>query len=57
MLFNCDWIDGRVRNRAIKIDEYGYTVVNLNRLLPGPDKFALGLNVHQVNYVKDPIQH
>lgn len=55
MLFNCDWIDGR--DRAIKIDEYDFTVVNLNCLLPGPNTFALESNVHHVNYVRDPIQH
>lgn len=56
VLFDCDWIDSRVRNRAIKTDEYGFTLVNFKHLLPGPDTFALGSNVHQVFYLQDPIQ-
>lgn len=56
VLFDCDWIDGRVRNRAIKTDEYGFTLVNFKHLLPGPDTFILGSNANQLFYVQDPKQ-
>ncbi|XP_040369498.1 uncharacterized protein LOC112186204 [Rosa chinensis] len=56
VLFDCDWIDGRVRDRYIKTDEYGFVLVNFKHLLPGPDTFTLGSNANQLFYVKDPTQ-
>lgn len=31
VLFKCDWFDVNNRNSGIKVDEYGFTLVNTNR--------------------------
>ncbi|KAL6222915.1 hypothetical protein ACLB2K_006305 [Fragaria x ananassa] len=56
MLFDCDWIDGRVRDRYKKTDEDGFVLVNFKRLLPGPDTYTLAFYVNQLFYVMDPTQ-
>ncbi|XP_050374570.1 uncharacterized protein LOC126792127 [Argentina anserina] len=56
VLFDCDWIDGRVRDRYMKIDEDGFVLVNFKHLLPGPDTYTLASNANQLFYVKDPTQ-
>lgn len=55
ILFDCDWVDSKSPRRpGLKIDEYGFTLVNFGRLLPPPDTFVLGSQVQQVFYVEDP---
>ncbi|XP_074347014.1 uncharacterized protein LOC141685834 [Apium graveolens] len=51
--FLCNWVD---MNRGIKVDELGYTLVNLNR--PGffNDPFVLATHVKQVCYIDDPLE-
>lgn len=50
-IFKCDWVENQ---NGIKIDELGFTLVNLSRLSHKPDKFVLGRQVKQVFYVEDP---
>ncbi|XP_074369112.1 uncharacterized protein LOC141709409 [Apium graveolens] len=52
-LFLYKWVD---MNRGIKVNELGYTLVNLNR--PGffNDPFVLATHVKQVCYIDDPLE-
>lgn len=51
-VFLCDWAD---LDKSIKIDDLGYTLVNLNKLGHFNDPFVLGTDVRQVCYVDDPL--
>lgn len=51
-LFLCQWVENE---RGIKQDEYGFTLVNLNRHGHKRDQFASAAHVKQVFYVEDPI--
>lgn len=53
MIFKCDWIDYRGRERGMKTDEYGFTLVNLDRCV-SDDPFILASQIEQVLYVPDP---
>ena len=53
LLFDCDWADNRVRNRGVKMDEYGFILVNFDRLLPKPDTLILASQAVQFFYVQD----
>ena len=52
-LFLCKWVDF---NRGIKVDELGYTLVNLNRFGSLNDPFVLATHVKQVCYIDDPLE-
>ncbi|XP_062213779.1 uncharacterized protein LOC133914774 [Phragmites australis] len=58
VLFKCDWYDVHHRS-GIKHDEFGFTLVNFNRLIHTGDKiehdpFVFSSQVSQVFYVEDP---
>ena len=50
VLFDCDWVS----NSGKKVDQYGFTLVNFNRLSRTKDKFMLASQAIQVFYVPDP---
>jgi hypothetical protein len=51
-LFLCRWAENE---RGIRQDEFGFTLVNLNRQGHKTDKFTSAGQVKQVFYVEDPI--
>ncbi|KAL6202337.1 hypothetical protein ACLB2K_026045 [Fragaria x ananassa] len=51
-LFKCDWAES---SKGVKVDDLGFTLVNLNRKGHQKDKFAIATSVHQIFYVQDPI--
>ncbi|XP_024195897.1 uncharacterized protein LOC112199069 [Rosa chinensis] len=51
-VFKCDWVENA---KGIKVDEFGFTLVNLNRIGHVSDPFVLGKDVKQVWYVADPL--
>ncbi|KAK1351626.1 hypothetical protein POM88_054085 [Heracleum sosnowskyi] len=51
-LFRCKWVD---MNKGIKVDDLGYTLVNLNRLGYLNDPFVLAKHVRQVCYIDDSL--
>ncbi|XP_062005957.1 uncharacterized protein LOC133723145 [Rosa rugosa] len=50
-VFKYDWVENA---KGIKVDEFGFTMVNLNRIGHVSDPFVLGKDVKQVWYVEDP---
>ncbi|XP_074323263.1 uncharacterized protein LOC141660197 [Apium graveolens] len=52
-LFHCNWVD---MNKGVKVDDLGYTLVNLNKLGYVNDPFVLGKHVKQVCYINDPLE-
>ncbi|XP_074323898.1 uncharacterized protein LOC141660813 [Apium graveolens] len=52
-IFRCNWVD---MNKWVKIDDLGYTVVNLHKLGFLNDPFVLGKHVKQVCYIDDPLE-
>lgn len=55
MLFKCDWVDSG-SPRGMKTDQYGFTLVNFNRLGFRDDPFILASQAMQVFYVADLIE-
>ena len=51
-LFKCDWVQN---NGGVKIDEFGFTLVDLNRLGHKSDPFILASQATQVFYVTDQL--
>ncbi|XP_063949929.1 uncharacterized protein LOC135152766 [Daucus carota subsp. sativus] len=51
-LFRCKWVD---MNKGIKVDDLGYTLVNLKKLGFLNDPFVLAKHVKQVCYIDDPL--
>ena len=51
-LFKCDWVENV---RGIKVDELGFTLVNLNRKRHLNDPFVLASHVKQIFYIEDPL--
>ena len=51
-LFKCDWVQN---NGGVKIDEFGFTLVDLNRLGHKSDPFILASQATQVFYVTDKL--
>ncbi|XP_040361933.1 uncharacterized protein LOC112164156 [Rosa chinensis] len=51
-LFKCDWVENV---RGIKVDELGFTLVNLNRIGHLNDAFVLATHVKQIFYIQDPL--
>lgn len=52
-IFRCNWVD---MNQGVKVDDLGYTIVNLNKLGFVNDPFVLGKHVKQVCYIDDPLE-
>ncbi|PRQ31777.1 hypothetical protein RchiOBHm_Chr5g0039191 [Rosa chinensis] len=42
VLFDCDWVNGRLHRSGIKKDDFGFTMVSFERLLPPPDTLVFG---------------
>lgn len=60
VLFKCDWADVHSQGRGVKTDDFGFTLVNFNRLLfkgheLSDEPFTLASQAKQVFYVQDPI--
>ena len=53
-VFLCDWVKD-VINVGYKIDDFGFTLVNLSRISHTDDPFTLALHAKQVFYVSDQI--
>lgn len=51
-LFKCDWVES---HKGVKVDDLGFTLVNLNRKGHLQDTFVLGRCVEQIFYVEDPV--
>lgn len=49
-VFKCDWVDN---NSGVKVDELGFTLVNLGRIGFKSDQFILGSQAKQVFYIED----
>ncbi|KAL0536819.1 hypothetical protein IC582_025781 [Cucumis melo] len=50
ILFKCDWVDNR---SGVKVDELGFTIVDLKRIGHKSDSFILATQEKQVFYVQD----
>ncbi|XP_074572618.1 uncharacterized protein LOC141829097 [Curcuma longa] len=50
-MFKCDWVEN---NTGIRVDDNGFTLVNLKRMGFKSDPFILGTQAKQVFYVEDP---
>ncbi|KAA0063231.1 uncharacterized protein E6C27_scaffold205G00410 [Cucumis melo var. makuwa] len=50
ILFKCDWVDNR---SGVKVDELGFTIVDLKRIGHKSDSFILTTQAKQVFYVQD----
>ncbi|XP_077250153.1 uncharacterized protein LOC143889727 isoform X1 [Tasmannia lanceolata] len=53
LLFKCDWFDVLTPDRGMKIDEFGYTVVNMARQIYKDEPFVFASQAEQVFYVQD----
>lgn len=51
-IFKCDWVEN---DKGIKIDDLGFTLVNLNRIGHLNDSFVLATDVKQICYIDDPL--
>ena len=49
-LFKCDWVES---TRGVRLDDEGFTIVNLNRKGHLNDTFALGTTVDKIFYIDD----
>lgn len=56
VLFDCDWINGRLRRSGVKKDNFSFTWVNFDRFIPPPDTLVFGGQAHQAFYVQYPIE-
>ncbi|XP_027364391.1 uncharacterized protein LOC113871494 [Abrus precatorius] len=50
-IFKCKWVDS---NSGVKIDELGFTLVDLNKVGHKEEPFIMAFQVKQVFYVTDP---
>ncbi|XP_073060012.1 uncharacterized protein [Primulina eburnea] len=50
-MFKCNWVEN---NKGIKLDDLGFTLVNLKRIGFKSDSFILGSQAKQVFYIEDP---
>lgn len=60
VLFKCDWVDNRLQNKWVKIDQFSITSVNFKHLFNTGEKmsdepFILASQAIQVYYVPDPV--
>ncbi|KAK9951512.1 hypothetical protein M0R45_006950 [Rubus argutus] len=56
VLFDCDWINGRLCRSGVKKEDFGFTLVNFDLLIPPPDTLIFGGQAHQAFYIQDPIE-
>ncbi|KAL6218096.1 hypothetical protein ACLB2K_011313 [Fragaria x ananassa] len=56
LLFDCDWADNRVLNKGVKMDAYGFILVNFDYLLPKSDTLILASQAVQFIYIQDPTE-
>ncbi|XP_057416131.1 uncharacterized protein LOC130710786 isoform X2 [Lotus japonicus] len=61
VLFKCDWVDV-TRGRGLKVDEWGFTLVNFSHLIHSGDReshepFVFANQAQQVIFVQDPHDH
>ena len=52
-VFKCDWVDN---NNGIKVDELGFTLVDLTKVAYKSDSFILASQAKQVFYVQDQLE-
>ena len=52
-VFKCDWVDN---NNGIKVDELGFTLVDLTNVTYKSDSFILASQAKQVFYVQDQLE-
>ena len=52
-VFKCDWVDN---NNDIKVDELGFTLVDLTKVAYKSDSFILASQAKQVFYVQDQLE-
>ena len=52
-VFKCDWVDN---NNGIKVDELGFTLVDLTKVAYKSDSFILTSQAKQVFYVQDQLE-
>lgn len=50
-IFKCDW----VADNSIKVDDLGFTLVNLSRIGHKRDQFVVATQAKQVFYIEDPL--
>ena len=50
-VFKCDWVES---NNGVKVDELGFTLVDLSRLGYKSEPFILASQAKQVFYIEDP---
>ena len=53
VLFRCRWFDVHDREKGVKIDEYGFTTINCNRILKTSEPFILANQASQAFYAID----
>ncbi|XP_062006025.1 uncharacterized protein LOC133723223 [Rosa rugosa] len=51
-IFKCDWVEN---GRGVQVDDFGFTLVNLNRKGHLNNTSILGRCVEQIFYVEDPV--
>ena len=51
-IFKCDWVQSR---GGVKLDEFGFSLVNLNQLSHKPKPSTLTSQAKQVFYATDPL--
>ena len=51
-VFKCDWVDSR---NGVRVDELGFTLVDLSKIGHKSDPFILATQAQQVFYVKDQV--
>lgn len=54
VLFKCQWADVNNRTNGVKVDDYGFTLMNSERFSDTDEPFVLASQVQQVFYVEDP---
>lgn len=53
VLFKCRWYDSIARDKGVKTDQYGYTLVHSNKFGSKEEPFVLPSQVEQLFYVDD----
>ena len=51
-VFKCDWVDSK---NGVKVDELGFTLVDLSKIGHKSDPFILATQAQQVFYVEDQV--
>lgn len=53
VLFKCKWYDSLARDRGVKTDDYGFTLVNHQKFGSTDEPFVMPAQVQQIFYVDD----